>query len=278
MRPRPRGASEHFWAGPLLAAILRVVNKLSAVIIAQNEEAKLSGALESVAFCDETVVVDSGSTDRTRELAEQAGARVIVNAPWPGFVRQRNFAVDAARHDWILALDADERIPPALREEIETLRSRGFAQAGYRIPRLAFYMGRWIRGTDWYPDPQTRLFDRRRGRWQGSLVHESVRIDGPPGRLCMAMTHLPYDDVSAHLRKIDSYTTLWARQSHAAGRSTGFADMTLAPVWAFVRNYFLRHGFLLGHAGLTISTLNAYYTFVKLAKLAELRREPKLPR
>ena len=276
--PAPLRGKLALGARPGLPAILRLVTKLSAVIIAQNEEAKLPGALESVAFCDETLVVDSGSTDRTRALAEQTGARVLVNAPWPGFVAQRNFAVDAARHDWILALDADERIPPALRAEIETLRTHGFAQAGYRIPRVAFYMGRWIRGTDWYPDPQTRLFDRRRGRWQGSLVHESVRLNGPLGRLRAEMTHLAYDDVAAHLRKIDSYTTLWARQSHVAGRPTGLLDMTLAPAWAFLRNYLWRRGFLLGRAGLTISTLNAYYTFVKLAKLDELRRPPSPPR
>jgi glycosyltransferase involved in cell wall biosynthesis len=257
-------------AGAGRPAILRLVSKLSAVIIAQNEQAKIPSALESVAFCDEVLVVDSGSTDRTRELAEKAGARVILNAPWPGFVAQRNFAVDAARHDAILAIDADERVSPPLRTEIEALRQKGFAAAGYRIPRVAFYMGRWIRATDWYPDPQTRLFDRRRGRWQGALVHESVRVEGSLGRLRGEMIHYPYDDISAHLRKIDSYTSLWARQAHQAGRRTGFADMTVAPFWAFLRNYVARRGFVLGAAGLTISTLNAYYTFVKLAKLAEL--------
>lgn len=251
---------------------------ISAVIIAQNEEAKLGAALESVAFCDEVLVVDSGSTDGTRGVAAKAGARVILNAPWPGFVAQRNFAVEAARHDFILAIDADERVTPALREEIEALRTRGFGHAGYRIPRVAFYMGRWIRATDWYPDPQTRLFDRRRGRWQGSLVHESVRVDGPLGRLQGEMTHLPYDDVSAHLRKIDSYTTLWARQARDAGRRTGLVDMTVAPGWAFVRNYLIRGGVFLGGAGLAISTLNAYYTFVKLAKLAELDAGEPRPR
>jgi glycosyltransferase involved in cell wall biosynthesis len=246
---------------------------ISAVLIAQNEEAKLPGALESVRFCNEIVVVDSGSSDRTRELAEAAGARVIVNAPWPGFVVQRNFAVDAASHDWILALDADERVTPALRAEIEALRAAGFDEAAYRIPRVAFYMGRWIRGTDWYPDPQVRLFDRRRGRWQGLLVHESVKVDGPLGRLAADMEHFPYDDVAAHMRKIDSYTTLWARQAHAAGRRTGAFDMSVAPAWAFVRNYFVKGGVFLGSAGLTVATLNAYYTFVKLAKLAELSRD-----
>jgi len=246
---------------------------ISAVVIAQNEEASLLRALESVRFCDEIVVVDSGSTDRTRELAEQAGARVIVNAPWPGFVVQRNFGVDAARHDWILALDADERVTPALRAEIEACRAAGFGAAAYRIPRVAFYMGRWIRATDWYPDPQVRLFDRRRGRWQGRLVHESVRVDGPVKRLRSDMEHFPYRDVSAHARKIESYTTLWARQAYEDGRRAGLCALTLVPVWAFFRNYLLKGGILLGGAGLTVSTLNAYYTFLKLAKLAELSRD-----
>jgi glycosyltransferase involved in cell wall biosynthesis len=251
---------------------------LSAVLIAQNEEAKLKGALESVGFCDEIVVVDSGSTDRTREIAEQAGARVIVNAPWPGFVAQRNFAVDAARHDWILALDADERVTPALRAEIEALRGAGFQEAAYRIPRVAFYMGRFIRGTDWYPDPQVRLFDRRRARWQGQLVHESVKVSGAVGRLRSDMEHFPYDDVSAHMRKIDSYTTLWARQARDAGRQTGALDLTVAPAWAFLRNYLVKGGLRFGAAGFTVSTLNAYYTFVKLAKLAELWHDGRPPR
>src|SRR5713101_5943926 len=121
---------------------------LSAVVITQDEEARLPAALESVRFCDEVVVVDSGSTDRTLEIARAAGARVLVNSPWPGFVAQRNVAVEAARHDWVLALDADERVTPALREEIQALRARGFDRAGYRIPRAAFYLGRWIRATD----------------------------------------------------------------------------------------------------------------------------------
>ena len=128
---------------------------LSAVIIAQDEEENLGAALESARFCDEVLVVDSGSRDRTREVAAAAGARVVVNEPWPGFVMQRNFAIAAARHDWVLSLDADERVSPAL-------RGHGLRHAGYRIPRVAVYLGREIRATDWYPDPQLRLFDRRR--------------------------------------------------------------------------------------------------------------------
>jgi len=245
---------------------------LSAVLIAQNEERHIGDAVASVSFCDEIVLVDSGSTDRTRPLAEAAGARVITNAPWPGFVAQRDFAVHAARHDWVLALDADERVGPALREEIQALRGQGFGHAGYRIPRVASYLGRWIRATDWYPDWQVRLFDRTQAAWQGDLVHESVVVRGPVGRLHGDMEHYTYADISYHLRKIDSYTTLWARQAHAAGRRSNVADMMAGASWAFFRNYVLKRGALLGSAGLIVSVLNTHYTFAKLAKLREMGR------
>ena len=244
---------------------------ISAVLITKNEELRLPGALDSVRFCDEIVVVDSGSTDRTREIAEAAGARVTVNTPWPGWVAQRNLVVDLASNDWILALDADERVPSDLRTEIESLRSRGFDSAGYRIPRVAFYMSRWIRATDWYPDPQIRLFDRRRARWEGALVHESVRVRGPVGRLRSDMEHHPYQDIAEHMQKIDTYTTLWARQAWEAGRRASLVDLVFAPGFAFLRNVALRRGFILGRAGLTVSTMNAYYTYIKLAKLAEIQ-------
>jgi glycosyltransferase involved in cell wall biosynthesis len=255
------------------------VTLLSAVLIAQNEESKIGPALESVGFCDEVVVVDSGSDDGTRRIAEAAGARVIVNAPWPGFVAQREFAVRAARHDWVLALDADERVTPGLRAEVEGLRTGGFAHAAYRMPRVAFHLGRWVRGTDWYPDAQVRLFDRTRARWEGDLVHESVRTAGTVGRLRGELLHYPYRDIGEHMRKIDRYTTLWARQFQAAGRRTGPVNMMAAGFWAFFRNYVIKRGVLLGSAGLIISTLNTYYTFVKLAKLYELTRTgPPPPR
>jgi glycosyltransferase involved in cell wall biosynthesis len=247
---------------------------LSAVLIALDEERTIGEALRSVAFCEEIVLVDAGSSDATRELAAQAGARVIVNTPWPGFVAQRNLAVRAARHDWVLALDADERISPGLRAEIEALRAGGYAAAGYRMPRVAFYLGRSIRGTDWYPDWQVRLFDRTRAAWTGDLVHESVAVRGRIGKLRGELEHYPYADISDHLRKIDSYTTLWARQAHAAGRRSSVPQLMAGTAWAFVRNYVLKRGFLLGSAGLLVSMLNSHYTFVKLAKLRELGLAP----
>lgn len=243
---------------------------LSAVLITLNEEKKLPEALESVRFCDEILVMDAGSTDGTPDIVEAAGARMLVSAPWPGFVVQRNRALDEARHDWVLALDADERITPPLREEIQALRARGFDRAGYRIPRATLYLDRWIRATDWYPDAQIRLFDRTRGRWGGALVHESVQVRGPVGRLRSDMEHHPYADIADHLRKIDLYTTLWARQASAAGRKTSAPEMVASALWAFLRNYLVKRGFALGKAGLTVSTLNAYYTYAKLAKLDEL--------
>jgi hypothetical protein len=248
---------------------------VSAVFITHDEEDRLPEALASVAFCDEIVVVDSGSSDGTRRIAEAAGARVIVNAPWPGFLAQRNFAVDAASHAWVLVVDADERVTPALREELLALRAAGFSQAGYRLPRVTFYLGRWIRGTDWYPDLQLRLFDRRRGRWQGSLIHESVRVQGSVGRLRNELQHFSHRNVSHHVQRIDRYTTLWAQQALAEGRSSGALRAVGASLWAFFRNYVLKRGFVLGGVGLTVSSLNAYYTFLKLAKLQELGREPR---
>jgi len=248
------------------------VTPVSAVIITRNEERNLPDALDSVAFSDEIVVMDAGSTDHTCDVAHAAGARVIVNTPWPGFVAQRNMAVQAARHDWILALDADERVTPRLREELEALRETGFAAAGYRMPRVTFYLGRWIRATDWYPDRKLRLFDRRRARWEGGRVHESVATPGPLADLRGELEHYPYADVSQHLRRIDRYTSLWAEQALEDGRRAGLADLLLAAPGAFLRNYLLKGGFRLGRVGLIVSALNAHYAFTKWIKLHEAAR------
>ncbi len=253
------------------------VTSLSGVLITLNEEKHLAQALESLRSCSELVVVDAGSTDRTREIAEAAGARVVVNTPWPGYVAQRTLAVEAASNDWVLCLDADERISPPLRGEIEALATTGFSKAGYRIPRVAFYLGRWIRRTDWYPDPQLRLFDRRQGHYQGGLVHESFRASGPVGRLRGEIEHFPYENISDHLRKIDRYTSLWARQAREKGRRTGPLEAIGASALVFARNFLLRGGWLLGGAGLTISVLNAGYVFIKLSKLHQLWQQAESP-
>jgi glycosyltransferase involved in cell wall biosynthesis len=249
------------------------VPKLTVTVITRNEAANLPAALASVAWADEIVVIDSESTDETAAIARAAGARVEVR-PFPGYSEQKNVAASLAANDWILSLDADERVPPALADEIRQLLAGDPPRRGYRVPRVSYYLGRWIRGTDWYPDYQLRLYDRRAGRWNGRVVHESVALDGEPGRLKHDLQHYPYRDISHHLATIDRYTTLAARQNRAGGRIPSLAGVALHPPFAFFRNYILRGGFRLGGTGLIVSGLNSYYVFLKLAKT----REPETTR
>lgn len=244
--------------------------KISAVLIAQDEEDRIEAALRSLAFCDEIVVVDGGSRDSTPARVSALGARLL-ERPFDGFVAQKNFAVDQARHEVVLSLDADEEVTHTLRKEIEALAAgEALPLPGYRIPRVTHYLGREIRATDWYPDRQLRLFDRRRGRFEGDLVHESVKVDGAVGRLSGEIIHRPYRDENEHLRRIDRYTTLWAEAEHRKGRRTAPGYGAVASFFAFLRNYFLKGGILLGAAGLKISRLNAFYVQQKFAKLKAL--------
>ena len=250
--------------------------KVTATLITLNEAAHIAAALASVGWADEIVVIDSGSADDTVSLARAAGARVEVR-PWPGYSAQKNDAASLASNDWILSLDADERVTPGLASEIQALLAAEPPRRGYRIPRLSHYLGRWIRGTDWYPDYQLRLYDRRAGRWNGRLVHESVSLDGEPGLLTHDLQHFPYRDISHHLATIDRYTTLAADQMRADGKVPSIAAVALHPPFAFLRNYVLRRGFLNGSAGFIVSALNSYYVFLKLAKARESGRPASRP-
>lgn len=251
--------------------------KISAVLIAQNEEDRIEAALRSVAFCDEIVVVDGGSRDSTPERVSALGARLL-ERPFDTFVAQKNFAVDQARHDSVLSLDADEEVSHALRREVQELgAAASLPFPGYRIPRVTHYLGREIRATDWYPDWQLRLFDRRRGRFEGDLVHESVKVDGPLSRLSGEIIHRPYRDEDDHLRRIDRYTTLWAEAEHRKGRRALPGYGTVASFFAFLRNYFFKRGILLGTVGLRISRLNAFYVQQKFAKLRALEAAAPRP-
>jgi glycosyltransferase involved in cell wall biosynthesis len=245
------------------------VQKLTVTVITNNEAANLAAALESVRWADEIVVVDSDSTDTTVDIARRFTERVIVR-PWPGYVAQKNFAAEQATHEWILSLDADERVSPALAEEIKSLLMKGPRAAGYRIPRVTFHLGRWIRSTDWYPDYQLRLYDRSRARWSGRHVHESVAVDGPVLKLQGEIQHLAYRDLSHHLQTMDRYTTLAARQMHEDGRRARWVDILITPRLTFFRNYILRGGIRDGMPGLVISAMNAYYVGLKFSKLWEL--------
>jgi glycosyltransferase involved in cell wall biosynthesis len=257
------------------------VAKLSVTVITRNEAAHIEACLASVAWADERLVVDSGSTDDTVARAERAGARVLVR-DWPGYAEQKNVAAGETAHDWILSLDADERVTPALANEIQRLLATDPPAPGYRLPRVTWHLGRWIRTTDWYPDYQLRLYGRR-ARWQARRVHESVRADGVPGRLTYELQHYAYRDISHHHATMDRYTTLAAEEMFDAGRRARVLDLVAHPPAAFLRNYLLRRGVLDGVPGLIVSTMNAHYVFLKFAKLWALERTrssaaPQAPR
>lgn len=235
------------------------LSKLSACIITFNEADRITACLRSLEFCDEIIVVDSHSTDATRELSTALGARVI-ERDWPGYRSQKQFAVDAAGNDWVLCLDADERVTAALGAEIVALRARGFAgAAGWSVPRITDYFGRFLRHGNAYPDRLVRLFDRRRGGWRGDEIHENTRIDGPVRRLSGHLEHYSYRSLTDHLDRMQRYADLMAQAMYARGRRCGLAPVLLNPLWRFVRGYLLRLGFLDGWRGLVFALIEANY-------------------
>lgn len=244
--------------------------KVSVTVITKNEAANLAAALESVSWADEIVVVDSGSTDDTVAIARRYTDRVSIRA-WAGYSDQKNYAASLASHDWILSLDADERVTARLGDEVRQALRAEHDVGGFRIPRVSHYLGRWIRTTDWYPDYQLRLYDRRVGRWVTRPVHESVTVDGTVARLASDLEHHPYRGIADHLATIDRYTTLAAAHLHASGARAHVHHLAVHPGLAFLRNYVLRMGWRSGLVGLIVSTLNAYYVFLKFAKLWELQ-------
>jgi glycosyltransferase involved in cell wall biosynthesis len=247
------------------------VPQLSVVVITLNEAASIDDTLRSVAWASEIVVVDCGSTDDTVALARRHTDHVS-HRDWTGYGAQKDHATTLATHDWVLSLDADERVSPELATEIRTLIKQEPSHRGYRIPRTTWYLGRWIRTTDWYPDHQLRLYDRRVSGWSSAPVHESVRVDGSVGRLRHEIRHHAYHDLSSHIATIDRYTTLAATHLRDTGRRAGPLDLLARPPGAFVRNYLFRRGCAEGVPGFVVSVMNAYYVFLKYAKLWELRQ------
>jgi glycosyltransferase involved in cell wall biosynthesis len=246
------------------------VPPLSVTIVTRNEAAHIEAALQSVSWADERIVIDAESSDDTVAIARRSATSVLVR-PWPGYGAQKNFAASLARNDWILSIDADERVTPDLGAEIRRTLGSNPGVHGFQVPRITYHLGRWIRSTDWYPDYQLRLYDRRHGRWNDRRVHESVTLDGSAGRLRGELQHLAYRDLSHHLETIDRYTTLAARQMFEEGRRASALDLLVHPPAAFLRNYVLRAGFRQGSTGLIISLVNSYYVMLKFAKLRELQ-------
>ena len=253
--------------------------KITATIITFNEAEHIREACASVAWADEVLVVDSNSTDATRELAREAGARVVARE-WPGFARQKQFAAEAAAHEWVFSLDADERVSEELREEILSLRQadEGRLADGYRVPRRSFYMGRWIRGGGWYPDHQLRFYRRASGRWEGAYIHESVKMlpGARVGVLRNDIQHFSVRDASHHHRMIgERYAPLAARQMFEAGRRTTPLRLAAAAPSAFLRSFLLNGGFRDGLAGLAIARFAAHHAFLKHLLLWEMQKGGK---
>nr|WP_246429160.1 glycosyltransferase family 2 protein [Pseudoxanthomonas broegbernensis] len=224
--------------------------------------------MASLSFCDEIVVVDSGSTDATVRIAEAMGARVL-QRPFDGFRSQKHFAVEQAAHDWVLCLDADERVGAQLHASIQAARAAGFdGAAGYRFARLSDYFGRFLRHGNAYPDRVLRLFDRRRGGWRGQReVHEAVSLDGPVRPLAGDLIHYPYRSLEQQVAKTQRYARMMAEHEFARGRRARWSKLVLAPAWRFWRGYLLRGGFLDGWRGLVYAYMRANYVRQKAIML-----------
>jgi glycosyltransferase involved in cell wall biosynthesis len=248
--------------------------KISATIVAFNEERNIARAIRSLQLgggcVDEVVVVDSGSSDGTREIAASLDARVI-EEKWRGYAAQKNFAAASAANDWILSIDADEELTPELATEIAALKNQPAHFDAWAMPRLAHYLGRWIRHSGWYPDRKIRLYHRQHALWRGDYVHESVQVTGRTGELKSDLLHFTCDSLGQHLRTLDRYTSLAAQALVASGKPIPFRRLVVDPPWTFVRSYIVQRGFLDGVHGFVIAAMASFYTFMKYAKARETR-------
>src|SRR5438128_8367241 len=246
--------------------------KLSAYVFTFNEEGKIQGALESLTWADEIVVLDSHSTDRSEQMCQEYTDKVY-QCDFVGFGELRNRALELVTHDWVLSLDADERATDELREEIQAELASGPRADAFFVPRKNFFLGRWIRHCGWYPDyRQPQFFNKHRLRYRDDLVHEGFDVTGRVDYLRGHVLQYPFRDLGEYLRKMSRYSTLMAEQMHQRGEKFHTHQLVTHPVFSFFNMYALRQGFLHGMPGLVLSLLYAYYTFGKYAKLREAVR------
>jgi len=250
------------------------MEKISVAIITKDEERNIGDCLESVKWADEIVVVDNGSTDRTLSICQEYGARIF-QEEWKGYSGQKNSAIEKAGNEWVLNLDADERVSPELRQEMQKSLEGNQGVNGYWIPRKNFFLGQWIRYCGWYPDLNLRLFRKSRGRFGERVVHERLELEGKALTLTHPLIHETYRSLSDFFQRMDRYSTLAAQEMHREGRKFRLTDVVFRPPFTFLQMYFLRAGFLEGYLGFVLSVLYSYYTFAKYAKLKELRNIEK---
>lgn len=247
---------------------------VSACILAFQEIDRIADCIRSASFCEQVIVVDSGSTDGTQEYAARLGAEVVVRSPFPGFRAQRQAALDLARHDWVLLLDADERVTDELRARIVELHRSGFPASGYEFPRRNHYLGRVIRRGLWWPDRKLRLVDRRHARVGGVDPHDAIELtDGSaPGLIDAPVDHLNYRSFRAHVDTIDRYATEAARNVVASGRRVGWIDVVVRPPAVFTKSLFLKFGFVDGWRGVLIAAMAFWYDLLKYLRALRLKR------
>jgi glycosyltransferase involved in cell wall biosynthesis len=254
---------------------MRPNDSLAVVIVAKNEAARIADCIASAAFADEVLLLDSGSTDRTAAIAEAAGARVVVT-DWPGYGPQVARGFSLVRSDWVLSLDADERIPARLQAEIRTAIETG-AHDGYRIPRWSEFCGKVMHHGGWRPDRTLRLGRRAKSGFTADFLHAHMTVDGPVGDLAESLVHHSYPDVHDVLEKLDRYSSGSARDMHSRGRGASLAKAIAHGLFAFVRTYLLKLGFLDGRHGLMLAIYNAEYAYYKYVKLMFMQSPPRRP-
>ncbi len=247
--------------------------RLSVIVITKDEAGSIRPCLESVIWADEIVVVDSGSSDDTAAICREYTDKVTVT-DWPGFGPQKNRALDAARGEWILSLDADERVSPELRAAIEAAMADPGAAAAFRMPRSSSYCGRFMRHGGWWPDYVTRLFRRGRARFSDDLVHERLVVDGEVGSLSSPLLHEAFRDPEEVLQKVNAYSSAGARMMAQRGRKATLAGAVARGLWSFLRSYVLRAGFLDGREGFMLAVSNAEGTYYRYLKLMLLSDQP----
>lgn len=239
--------------------------KISAVVMTYNSEKHIADCVKRLMWVDEILVIDSGSIDRTQELAQIAGARVVYN-PWPGYAAQRNFCLSLCRNDWVLMVDSDERVSPVLAQEINTVLAEGEPGdiVGYSIPTKHYFLGKWMRG--WYPDRHVRLFRRSRGTYPNRRIHEAIQLNGKTACLKMPLYHYSFDNLTCMVEKFNKYSSLAVQEAKHNGEQFSLVKLLTHPLNAFVKMYIIKGGFRDGIAGLVFCVTYGFYVFLKYAK------------